>query len=90
VYSPDVLPVTDHTGSAPVETRSDESRYLLTLRVSNALLGELESVDAVDSTGQDDESPDVGLLVGLDDLEVDVPVESGGRKRVDEEKGRFG
>jgi len=62
---------------------------LLTLRVTNAPLYNLGLVDTVDRAGQDDERSDLGLLVGLNDGEIDISVKCGVGERVDEKKGRL-
>lgn len=88
-YSPDVLPVTNHTRSASVNASLDEVGHLLALRVTYSFFCELGLVDTVDGAGQNDEGTDEGLLVSLDNFEVDVPVESCGRERIEEEDRRL-
>lgn len=88
-YSPDVLSVTNHTRSAPVNASFDEVGHLLALRVAYSLFCELGLVDTVDGAGQNNEGTDEGLLVSLDNFEVDVPVESCRRERIEEKDRRL-
>jgi len=73
--SPDVLSVSNHTRSTPVDASLDESRNLLTLGVSDSTLYDLGLVDTVDGAWQDDESSNLCLLVGFNNGEIDASVE---------------
>lgn len=87
---PDVVPLSYHTGSLPVDRCLDQSRHLNALVVSDSLLDQFALVERIDGGRQDDKGSDVGPCVGFQDQKVDISVQSGVWQRVDGKQRRFG